>query len=174
MRRVIVRIVFSMTLVVGFSTAFAQTLSQFPSRQAGSQIPTMGSYHNSKYAYSVEFPRPLLIPQGESDAGDGQRFASKDGSFKMSVWGQFNVLDKTLAKECDERIESDRKDNSLAVTYKALKGTVCAYSGLAGSTIIYQKTVFLDDTFKTVRLEYPKANKEAFDSIVNRIVSSFP
>jgi hypothetical protein len=53
------------------------------------------------------------------------------------------------------------------------KATWCVYSGLAGHTIVYQKAIFVDGVFKTIRIEYPDSNKAAYDPLVKRLVASF-
>ena len=51
-----------------------------------------GSYSNGRFGYSIDYPKDLLIPQGESDNEDGQEFTSKDGKAVLLVWGHLNVL----------------------------------------------------------------------------------
>ena len=168
-------------LTASTTTAFAQArpqhLTEQPSaQQTGVRPSEMGSYHNVRYSYSVEYPKRLLVPQGEPDNHDGQRFEAKDGTFKMTVWGHFNVFflhggnEEKLASECQE----EQKEPALVVSYRFAKGSVCAFSGVKDSTIIYQKIIFLDDTFKTLRLEYPAKQKQLLDPVVNQIIKSFP
>ncbi len=35
------------------------------------------TYYNHRYDYSIDYPKDVLFPQGESDNGDGQKFLSK-------------------------------------------------------------------------------------------------
>ena len=37
--------------------------------------PQWQKYYNHKYAYNICYPSQILVPLGESDAGDGQVFA---------------------------------------------------------------------------------------------------
>jgi hypothetical protein len=47
----------------------------------------------------------------------------------MTVWGQFNVFEETLASRC----QKEQREPALAVSYKFAKGSVCAFSNkLAG------------------------------------------
>jgi hypothetical protein len=77
--------------------------------------------------------------------------------------------------------QEEQKQPSLVVSYRFAKGSVCVFSGVKDSTIIYERTVFGHsslsddtDTFKTLRLEYPAKQKQLLDSVVNRIIKSFP
>src|SRR5436190_13571117 len=45
------------------------------------------TYSNARFAYSISYPSDLLVPQGESDNGDGQKFQSKDVRAVMLVYG---------------------------------------------------------------------------------------
>ena len=42
------------------------------------------TYHNNRYDYTVEYP-DFLIPQGEADSGDGQKFISEDKDIQLIV-----------------------------------------------------------------------------------------
>ena len=134
--------------------------------------PKTDSYSNSKYRYRVNFPTNL-ISEGEPDAHDGQRFHSRDERFKMTVWGRFNVLGATLAGTLEEAIESNQQEQPLKITYKVLNSGWFVYSGTVDNRIFYRKTVFEDDTFKTIELEYPVAEKVALDPTVKAILASF-
>ena len=132
----------------------------------------MDGYSNGRYGYTVDYPKSL-VAKGESDNGDGQSFESRDKKFKMAVWGQYNALENSVSAECEEGIKSEQKDHPFTPSYKAIKNTWYVFSGIVGSTIIYQKAILQDDIFKTLRLEYPVAQKEALDPFVKRIIASF-
>jgi hypothetical protein len=127
-------------------------------------------YNNARYQYSIAYPAGILIPQGEADNGDGQKFLSKDGKVVMLVYGQFNVLNQTLKKAFSEAL-SDTPGG--AVAYKLLKNNWFVVSGTVSNRVFYQKTTLVDDTFKTFRIEYPESQKDAFDKITGEIAKSF-
>ena len=130
-------------------------------------------YSSPKFAYSVDYPKNILIPQGESDPIDGQRFESTDKTFKMTVWGAQNGLDYNLTNECRFRIESEKAHHPFQVTSKVVKDGWYMFSGFAGSNIIYQKAFLKDSILRTLNLEYPTSDKKKFDPVVELIVASF-
>lgn len=48
------------------------------------------TYHNIRFGYSISYPADSLIPQGEAENGDGQKFLSRDGRTEMLVYGSHN------------------------------------------------------------------------------------
>jgi hypothetical protein len=128
-------------------------------------------YNNARYQYSIAYPAGILIPQGEADNGDGQKFLSKDGKVVMLVYGQFNALNQTLKNAFSEALREGTPGG--AVTYKLLKNNWFVVSGTVSNRVFYQKTILVDDTFKTFRIEYPESQKDAFDKITGEIARSF-
>lgn len=133
----------------------------------------MARYANARFAYSVEYPKWVLKPQGESDNGDGQRFVSPDGQTVLAIWGQSNALKERIGERFSHDMASLQEDSSLQVIYKVVRQDWFVMSGTAGAQIIYQKTLLRDGVYITLRLQYPAAKKESFDGAVQRIVASF-
>jgi hypothetical protein len=131
------------------------------------------TYVNARFGYQVDYPADLLTPQGEAANGDGQRFVSHDNKLIVSVWGTNNALETSVAGECAQRIQWEKNRHPLEASYKAVKSTWFVYTGLSGKTIVYEKAILSGDVYHTVRLEYPAADKAAYDAIVKRIVDSF-
>src|ERR1041385_1585764 len=44
-------------------------------------------YTNVRFHYSICYPQDLLVPQGEAENSDGQKFVAKDGA-KLIVFGR--------------------------------------------------------------------------------------
>ncbi|MBF0527809.1 MAG: hypothetical protein HQK55_00785 [Deltaproteobacteria bacterium] len=128
-------------------------------------------YNNPRFVYSIAYPEEILIPQGEADNGDGQKFLSKDGKVVMLVYGQFNVFNQTLKDAFSKALKEETPGGK--VTYKVLKGNWFVVSGKVSNRVFYQKTMLADDTFKTFRIEYPEDQKGVFDKITEEIVKSF-
>jgi hypothetical protein len=125
------------------------------------------SYCNSRFAYCIDYPT-ALVPQGEAGNGDGQRFISKDSKVSLAVWGQFDALSHGIKGQ----IKMDSEDKK--ITYKVLKTNWFIISGYTKEgNIFYQKTMLIDDTFKTFVWEYPPAEKAVYDRVCARLVSSF-
>ena len=91
---------------------------------------TYRTYHNARFDFSISYPADVLIPQGESENHDGQKFRSRDGRAEMLVYGSYNAYQKTmLAKgifktlriEYDES-QKDRFDSLTAQMVRSFRG----------------------------------------------------
>jgi hypothetical protein len=131
-----------------------------------SQRVTYRTYSNARYGYSIAYPAGLLIPQGESDNGDGQRFVARDGSATLLAFGS-NRLDRSLADEF-QSAQANR-----TVTYKVLRRDMFVVSGTENGKIFYQKTLLRGDAFKTFIIEYDEQRRATFDPVTSRIARSF-
>src|SRR5205823_13499405 len=78
-----------MCLCVGVAVAASQTVFATPQNN-------YKTYANARFKYSISYPTDLLIPQGESENGDGQVFREKSGSDEMRVYGSYNLSNGTL------------------------------------------------------------------------------
>ena len=124
------------------------------------------TYSNARYGFSIAYPVGILLPQGESDNGDGQKFVSKQGSATLLAFGS-NRLDRSLQDEFQSAQENR------AVTYKVIKADMFVVSGHANGKIFYQKTLLRGDVFKTFIIEYDEEERGTFDAITARIARSF-
>ncbi len=131
-------------------------------------------YHNDRFDYSIEYPKDVLFPQGESDNGDGQKFLSKDADASLIVYGSNNALKQSLEEVYREESRGGTAENpKKVVTYKLLEDNWFVVSGYNSGRVFYQKTIFHDDVLKTFVLEYDKSQKEIYDSIAKRLEKSF-
>lgn len=128
-------------------------------------------YGNSRFGYSIAYPAGILIPQGEADNGDGQKFLSKDGEVVMLVYGQYNVSGQKLKNAFSEALQEGTPGG--VVTYKQLKNNWFVVSGTVSNRVFYQKTMLVGETFKTFRIEYPESQRDSFDKITGEIAKSF-
>lgn len=132
------------------------------------------TYNNARFSYSVSYPTGLLIPQGEADNGDGQKFLSRDGRAEMLVYGSNNALDQSLRDIYNEQLrEGEGERSKKTVTYKVLRDDWFVVSGREGDRVFYQKTIFRGGVFKTFRIEYDKALAGVFDKVTKRVAASF-
>jgi hypothetical protein len=163
-------------LLCGSNSKSEQLLSQsFALHEINLTIPktsfinqriTYRTYSNARYAFRIAYPLGILVPQGEPDNGDGQKFLSRDGSASLLAFGS-NRLDRSLQDEFQSAQENR------AVTYKVLKRDMFVVSGTQNGKIFYQKTLLRGDTFKTFLIEYDEDKRATFDPITSRIASSF-
>lgn len=124
------------------------------------------TYTNARYGFSIAYPVGLLVPQGEPDNGDGQKFVSRDGSASLTAFGSHR-LDRSLQDE----FQSAQENRS--VTYKVLKRDMFVVSGTENGKIFYQKTLLRGDVFKTFIIEYDEQERATFDAITTRVARSF-
>lgn len=130
------------------------------------------TYRNARFDYSIAYPSALLIPQGEAENGDGQKFLSRDGRAEMMVFGSHNALDQSLRDAYEEAAGTSQHPNR-SVTYKVLRGDWFVVSGTKGKKTFYQKTILRDGVFKTFRIEYDTDQKLIFNPVTTKIAASF-
>jgi hypothetical protein len=133
---------------------------------------TYKRYTNVRFAYAINYPVGVLIPQGESDNSDGQIFRSADGHAEMRVFGRNNVFNDTLRSAFDKAVAGEDSAGRV-VTYKLLKGDFYVVSGHQNGKIFYEKTMLKGDVFKTFMIEYDEAERAKYDPITARIANSF-
>jgi hypothetical protein len=131
------------------------------------------TYSNSRFSYVISYPAALLIPQGESDNGDGQKFLSSDGQVEMIVYGNENTSDQSLRDLYNSQLRSEGNQSKRQVTYKVLRANWYVVSGYEGDRVYYQKTIFNGGVFKTFRIEYDKSRADVFDQVTKKVVASF-
>lgn len=126
-------------------------------------------YFNGRFTYFVEFPLALLIPQGEPDNGDGQRFIANDGRAQMAVFGSHNTLGMTIEQAYQQAITFA----GTQPTYQVLRDDWFVISGyLPNGRIYYQKTFLIEDIFRTVWLEYQPELRRLYDAVTERVSRS--
>lgn len=127
-------------------------------------------YANQRFSYSVAYPSALLFPQGESDDGDGQVFASKTGDAKLTVFGGWRSKD--LPFPC-AALNDARDYPGANVSYQWRKGGVSVASGHAsGGEVFYVKDIHRSDECVTLMLEYPADRSKTFKPLAARIARS--
>lgn len=130
------------------------------------------TYTNVRFAYSICYPADVLTAQGEAENSDGQKFLSKDGRGHALVYGSNNALGQSVSEAYSDEQEVEEKAG-IKITYKLLKPNYFVVSGSGKGKIIYQKTVLAGEVYKTLHLEYPEDQKQAFDSIVSAMSGCF-
>ncbi|QMU26548.1 hypothetical protein [Adhaeribacter radiodurans] len=134
------------------------------------------TYYNNRFLFSVKYPN-FLIPQGESNNGDGQRFVSKDKKITLRTTASYyppsskGLYHSYLAYSTDSSTTKE-------TFYKIYKGNWYVISKILGSNINYEKVVMYSNkngetVYKTLTFVYPKARKKELDDIVNTVAISF-
>ncbi|MCS6885472.1 MAG: hypothetical protein RMM17_02400 [Acidobacteriota bacterium] len=125
-------------------------------------------YYNNRFGYSIEYPANLLIPQGESDNGDGQTFLSPDGKSKAIVYAGYDVLGESLTQLYNRDLKSRK-----GVTYKLLRQNFFVISGIEDDQVFYRKTFCKKNIIYTFEISYPAAEKPTYDAVTTKMSKSF-
>jgi len=128
-------------------------------------------YTNVRFQYSICYPQDLLVPQGEAENSDGQKFLAKDGA-TLVVYGSNNALKDSL-KDVIEDTASRLAGRSGKVTYKVVKPDWFVVSGLNGRSIFYAKTLYAHEQFKSFELTYDNSASTVYKPVVTRLASCF-
>lgn len=126
-------------------------------------------YTNTKYQYAICYPEDLLVPQGESDAGDGQVFLAKDGA-KLIVFASLGTADILLKQRLDSAV-SDLAGTSGKVTYKVVKPNWFVISGKTQQTVFYARATYTRDRFKQFILTYNANQSAVYEPVIKRLSS---
>jgi hypothetical protein len=88
------------------------------------------TYTNVRFQYRICYPADFMVPQGEPDNGDGQKFLARDGA-ELIVYGSNNALGESLKKKLADT-GSRLAGPSGRVTYQMLKANWFVVSGQNG------------------------------------------
>ncbi len=163
----------AVAIATGLVTGLATTgLIGTAAAQQTSERHNWMRYVNVRFQYAICYPRDLLVPQGESDNSDGQKFLSSKDSGQLAVYGTNNALDETLGQRLSDMV-SRLAGSSGKVTYKVQKASWFVVSGQNGESVFYAKTLFSHDQFKSFELTYARSAASLYDPLVGRFASCF-
>jgi hypothetical protein len=131
------------------------------------------TYTNARFQYEICYPADLMVPQGEPDNGDGQKFLAHDGA-ELIVYGSNNAPGESLKKTLADT-GSRLAGPSGKVTYKMLKANWFVVSGQNGQTVFYSKVLYNkhDDQFKSFELTYHRAESALYEPVIARLAKCF-
>ncbi len=138
---------------------------------------TWNIYSNARFGYDIEYP-DILLPQEESQNGDGRQFVSSDEKSKLTVYGAFNSLDLSVEQMYKAAIDEYKKAGK-KIIYKIIDKNWFVLSGYDGDKVFYRKTMRKHqlkddiDVDITFIITYPKSQKSTFDKITEKISGSF-
>ena len=165
------RLLLAAAALCAISAFFACRPSSSAAAASASDDPSWATYANSRFAYSICYPKNLLDPQGESPNGDGQKFVAKDGG-QLLVYGSNNALNESI-NDVFNRTASRLAGPSGKISYKAVKPAWFVLSGQHDSTIFYAKTLYGKDLVLSFELTYPSSQSSVYNPVAARLASCF-
>jgi serine/threonine-protein kinase len=136
---------------------------------AATAAPQYRTYVNERFGTTADVPADWTAdPPPEN--GDGLRFRSPDGHASIAVYGHLNVAD--TVEDAMTEYEAPGRDET--ITYRHRERRAVVVSGTRGDTIFYSRHVLScgDEIWNSVHLEYPAAEKAAFDALVTHVARS--
>lgn len=130
------------------------------------------TYHNRQYRYSVEYPT-FLVPQGESDNGDGQSFFSEDNRIKLLVYSDYknDYLTGGELYTLEEAFREDLKmiegvfNNKIEVNYYIIEYKT--------DEIVYTYYAQLyKDNYYNILFKYTEEEKDMMKDIIEHVIES--
>jgi hypothetical protein len=129
-----------------------------------------GRYANVRFAYAIDIP-PGFSGVAEAENSDGGVSASADGSADLRVWGGY-LVDRDFKSDIAARVQSDTSEGWV-ISYDRRTGSNASWSGAKGSRVFYARSIKgCDDAAIHFRLEYDRADLDAYHDIVGRLVKS--
>jgi hypothetical protein len=126
------------------------------------------TYCNARFGYCLDYPTEL-IPQAESENGDGRYFISKDKKVVLIVWGSLDIEEGGLSPHIAKAYDKEYK-----ITYKTIKKDWAVISGYTQEgKIFYDKIFYLNGYFYTFKFEYPTSLRKTYDPLCKKLADSF-
>lgn len=156
------------------SRTVSESSSQKPSASASSRQESSPSseisykqYQNERYGFSIEYPS-YLSSDIQPDNGDGMSFSSGDGSVKLTVSGENNILGDTP----DSVLQGILKDHGSLADQQSEDGW-CTASWTSGDTVSYEKNVVGKGSINTFVFSYPASQKDFYAPVIEHLNESF-
>jgi len=131
--------------------------------------PQYRTYANARFGATADVPADWKSDPPPAN-GDGLRFNSPDKRASITVSGSLNIYDtvEEAMKAYEEPGEGEK------ITYRHREPRALVVSGTRGDTIFYAKHILScgDQIWNSVHLEYPAAEKTAYDALVTRVAGS--
>ncbi len=135
---------------------------------AAAHAESWRTYRNDRFGATADVPAGWRMGEApEND--DGRVFSSPDGRARITISGAYAVLPR--AEELDIMLKPDAGET---IDYKHQGGDSLVVSGRKGDRIFYRRSLLScgGTVWNTVYLDYPAAEKRAFNSIVAHVAGS--
>lgn len=146
--------------------------SALASADAADKLALSCKYTNDRYGYSVKYP-DIFDKKSESDSGDGITLSSKDGKYKLLIWGGYNVLDETPDAMLAGFVNSSREGGEKTVSKQSGKSSCYLISHNEKKKSLSYRMALLDDGMYSVFfITYPKAEEKEFEKVIKEMKAS--
>ena len=147
-------------------------LSMAAASYAADKLALVCKYSNERYGYSFKYP-DIFDKKVESDSGDGITLSSKDGKYKLLIWGGYNALFDTPAALLESSVKRAVEDGEKVISKQSDKDTcyVASYNEKKKS-LSYHMTLANDDMIKAFLLTYPKSEEKQFEKVIKEMRSA--
>jgi hypothetical protein len=138
--------------------------------QSSSTLPQVAysKYINVRFAYSICYPPQILLPQGESPNGDGQKFVSKDGATIAIVYGNNNALGQSLQQIFDQDTEG------IKLSDKSIVANKFTFSGRTANDLMeFEETILQNQVLKTFNIQFPSTEMGTYGVVAERMMECF-
>ena len=135
------------------------------------------TYTNTRFNYSIAYPETILIPQGESDNNDGQKFISANTRNRLTVYRDASLIDlehngSTFYNLYREEIGKYLYEDYI-VSHRNNESDFFEIGGTKEDVIFFHKSIIVNDNIITAIFEYHKTGEETFRAISENIFNSF-
>ena len=127
------------------------------------------TYVNERFGSTADVPTGWQAGTPPEN-GDGLTFTAPDGQATIAIFGSLNVWEKP-----DEAFAAhETPDEGETITYKHRDKRGTVVSGVKGDRIFYRKAILScrGQVWNNVAIEYPAAQKQAFDPVVTHVAGS--
>jgi serine/threonine-protein kinase len=127
-------------------------------------------YRNWRFGVSADVPSDWKAGE-EPENNDGLVFTSPDGASTITVSG---ILNADNAPAAAVIVDEQHVRDDETVTYRKAGARQAVISGIRGNMIFYRKAILScnDQILNHLSIEYPVAQKPAFDALVSHVAAS--
>jgi serine/threonine-protein kinase len=153
-------------IALGTQPADNTKASPTPSVSPAAQQVSYIIYKNERFQFSIEYP-DTFVTKMLPENGDGIILASPDGNTELTISGINNVIEVTPLSLFNDLVKIHNP------SYKKQQGNWFVASWAEGDMIVYEKCVVGTGSENTFIIKYPSSQKQAYDSIVEHLSSTF-
>ena len=127
------------------------------------------TYVNERFGTTADVPADWQAGEPPEN-GDGLKFTSPDGAASVAVFGSLHSFD-TIA---EAMAIYEAPEDGETITYRHRDKRALVVSGTRDGTIFYRRWILScgDTVWNGVSIEYPAADKAAYDALVAHVARS--